>query len=124
MTCSLPSPAPRTYTGFFAEPMVERQHCVPDHDDERAASDRGAIDVAWHDADRLTDGRGRVLAGGEDPVDVGDLEPGVAHGVGDGLDVQGELTLPRQGADLVALVHADDADRVAELPHSSEVAPP
>src|SRR5256885_2227318 len=51
----------------------------------------------------------------EDAVDVGHLEPGVAHGVGDRFDVQAELALAGQRADLVALVHPDDADRVAEL---------
>jgi hypothetical protein len=76
-------------------PVVERYHRVADHDDERAAANGRAVDVAGHDADRLADRRGRVLAGGEDPVDVGHLDPGVARGVGDRLDVQGQLALPR-----------------------------
>jgi len=105
--------------GHVAEAVVERHHRVAHHDDERAAADRRAVHVARDHADRLADGRGRVLAGGEDPVDVGHLDAGVARGVRDRLDVQGELALSRQRADLVALVHADDADRVAELAHPS-----
>ena len=34
-----------------------------------------------------------MLARGEDAVHVADLEPGVPHRVGDGLEVQGELLL-------------------------------
>src|SRR5215813_9405172 len=60
--------------------------------------------------------------GGEDPVDVGDLEPGVLHGVVDRLDVQAELALAGERADLVALVHTHDANGVAELAHLRQVA--
>src|SRR5439155_692780 len=65
-------------------------------------------------AERLAEQRGRVLSGGEDAVHIGDLEPGVVDGVGDRLEVERELALPREVADLVALVRADDADRIGE----------
>src|SRR5688572_1118353 len=68
-----------------------------------------------------------MLPGGEDAVDVGDFQSGVPDGVGDRFDVQRELALVRQGADLVALVDADDRDRIRQLTHLREVghrAPP
>ena len=65
--------------GHVAEPVVERHHRVAHHDDERAAADGGAVDVARDDADGLAERRRRVLAGGEDAVDVGHLEAGVAR---------------------------------------------
>ena len=97
-----------------AEAVVEGGHRVADLDDERAAPHRGAIHVARNDAERLAEQRGRVLTGGEDAVHVGDLEPGVPDGVGDRLEVERELALSGEVADLVALVHADDADRTGE----------
>src|SRR5262249_4620641 len=80
-----------------------------------AAAHGGPVDVARRDAERLADGGGGVLAGGEDAVHVGDLEPGVTHGIGDGLDVQRELALVGQRAHLVGLVDADDAGDVREV---------
>ena len=65
-----------------AEAVVQGEHGVAGHDDERAAAHRGAVDVARDDADGLGDGGRRVLPGGEHAVDVADLEAGVAHGVG------------------------------------------
>src|SRR6266498_2679008 len=58
-----------------------------------------------------------MLARGKDPVHVADLEPGVPHGIPHGFHVQRQLALVRQRAQLVALVHAHDADGVAELFH-------
>ena len=97
-----------------AQVMVERGHRVAHHHDERAAPHRGAVHVARGHAEGLAEERGRVLARGEDAVDVAHLEAGVPHGVGDGLEVQGELALPGQRADLVRLVHAHDAGGVGE----------
>src|SRR5207244_1401943 len=45
----------------------------------------------------------------------GHLESGVAHGVGDGFDVQRELALVRQRAHLVGLVDTDDAGDAGEI---------
>src|SRR5205085_5214760 len=101
--------------GYVAEAVVEGGHRMADHDDERAAADGGAVDVARHDAEGLANRGGGVLTGREDAVDVRDLQPGVAHGVGDGLDVQGELALVRQRAHLVRLVHADDTGDVRQI---------
>src|SRR6266404_3069908 len=64
---------------------------------------------------RLDDGGGGVLAGREDAVDVGDLQPGIAHGVGHCLHVQAQLALVRQGAHLVGFVHAHDAGDAGEV---------
>src|SRR5262249_14118200 len=89
------------------------------HDDEGAATDARAIDVARRDAERLADGGRRVLAGGEDAIDVADLEPRVPHGVPDGFHVQGELALVGERAGLVAFVDADDAGGVPELFHAA-----
>src|SRR2546429_278661 len=97
-----------------AEAVVEGGQRVPDLDDEGAPAHGSAIHIARSDAERLAEQRGRVLAGGEDAVHVGDLEPGVADGVGDRLEVERELALPGEVADLVALVRADDADRIGE----------
>src|SRR5438477_3388610 len=97
--------------------MVQRSRRVLHHDDEGAAAHAGAVDVAWRDPERLADERRRVLAGGEDAVDVARLQTGVAHGVGDGFQVEREHALPRQHADLVALVHADDTGRVRQRLH-------
>src|SRR5581483_1984128 len=100
--------------GDVAQAVVQGEHRVADHDDEGAAAHGGAVDEARSDADRLRDGGGGVLARGEDAVDVGDLQAGVAHGVVDRLHVQRELTLAGQHADLVALVDAHDAGRVRQ----------
>src|SRR2546421_280524 len=58
-----------------------------------------------------------MLARGEDAVDVAQLEPGVAHGVADRLQVEGQLAFAREHPHLVALVHPDDAGRVLQLFH-------
>src|SRR5947209_2982620 len=97
-----------------AEAVVEGGQRVADLDDEGAPAHGGAIHVTRSDAERLAEQRGRVLSGGEDAVHIGDLEPGVVDGVGDRLEVERELALPREVADLVALVRADDADRIGE----------
>src|SRR2546425_8439371 len=44
---------------LFPYTTLFRSHRVADHDDERAAADGGAVDVARHDADRLADRRRR-----------------------------------------------------------------
>src|SRR2546422_692602 len=80
-----------------------------------SAAHGGAVDVARGDAERLADGGRRMLAGREHAVHVGHLEPGVAHGVGDGFHVQRELALVGQRAHLVGLVHADDAGNIGEI---------
>src|SRR5262249_37528769 len=90
-------------------------HRVADHDDERAAADGGAVDVARRDAERLADGGRRVLTRREDAVDVRDLQSSVADRVGHGFHVQAQLTPVRQGAHLVRFIHADDAGHVGEI---------
>ena len=58
-----------------------------------------------------------MLARGEDPVHVGNLEPGVADGVGNRLQMERELAFPGEGPDLVALVDPHDAGGVPERLH-------
>src|SRR5262249_42947908 len=99
------------------EPMIERRPRVADHDDERAAAPRCAVDAPRTDAERFPEQGGGVLARREDTVDVAEFQTRVAHGVADGLEVQAQLALPRQDADLVALVDANDADGIPELLH-------
>ena len=100
----------------IAEAVVQGGHRVPHHDDEGAAAHRGAVHVARLDAEGLAERGGGVLARGEDAVDVLDLEARVADRVRDRLEMQRELARVRQGADLVALVHAHDAGGVAQFP--------
>ncbi len=99
-----------------AEAVVQGGHRVADHDDEGASPHGGAIHVARLEPEGFAQGGGRVLPGGEDAVDVPDLETRVADRVGDRLQVQRELARVREGPDLVALVHAHDARHVAQLP--------
>ena len=102
-----------------AQAVVQRHQRMTDHDDERAAADGGPIDVSRRDPQGFAqEGRG-MLTGGEDAVDVGDLQPGIAHGVMDRLQMQRQLALVRQGADLIALVNAHNADCTAQLFHRS-----
>src|SRR6202011_3981859 len=77
---------------------------------------RGAVHVARLDPEGLAQGGGRVLARGEDAVDVLHLEARVADRVRDRFQVERELAHVRQGADLIALVHAHDAGDVAQFP--------
>ena len=100
--------------GDVAETVVEGGHRVAHLDDEGAAAHGGAVHVPRGDAERFAEEGGGVLARREDAVHVGDLEPGVLHGVGDGLEVERELALAGQAADLVALVHPDDADGIRQ----------
>ena len=55
------------------------------------------------------EGRG-MLTGGEDAVDVGDFQTSIPYGVVDRLQMERQLAFVRHGADLVALVHAHNAD--------------
>src|SRR5262245_2798575 len=62
-----------------------------------------------------------MLAGGEHPVDIGDLQARIAHGVVNGFGVQRELALAGQRADFVAFVHAHDADGIGELTQARDI---
>jgi hypothetical protein len=60
-----------------------------------------------------------VLPGGEDAIDVAQAKAGITHGVGDGLEMQGELALAGEDADLVALVDSHDTGRVRQFFHDA-----
>src|SRR2546429_662405 len=132
LTCSVPSPKPRTYTGRFAvrddsdvaQAVVQRGHRVADHDDERAAADGGAIDVARRDPERLADGGGRVLTRSKDAVDVRNFQSSITDSICHCVHVEAELALVRKGAHLVGFVDADDAGGVGEIPEIRQRAHP
>ena len=98
--------------GDIAEAVMQRQQRMAHHDDEGATAHGRAVDMAWRDAERLAQERRRMLAGGEDAVDVGDLQAGIGHRVVDRLQMQAQLADFRQGANFVGLVDPDDGDRI------------
>src|SRR5204863_394790 len=101
--------------GDVAQAVVQRGHRVADHDDERAAADGGAIDVARRDSERLADGGGRVLTRSKDAVDVRNFQSSITDSICHCLHVEAELALVRKGAHLVGFVDADDAGGVGEI---------
>jgi hypothetical protein len=60
-----------------------------------------------------------MLTGGEDAVDVGDLQTGIPHSIMDRLQMERQLAFVGQCADLIALVNAHNTDGTAELFHRS-----
>jgi hypothetical protein len=74
---------------------------------ERAASDRGAVDPFRGTAQIVCD-RHRRLAGRRDAVDVGGLEPGIGHRVECGVGVQLDLRHVRDDAEPGGLGGADE----------------
>ena len=99
-----------------AEPRGDRRDGVPDMDDERAAADRGAVDVSGRDAEIMRD-LGRVVPCRRHAVDLLRRQPAIGHGVQRRIGMELQLRDVRQLAQPGRLGRADDGNLARDGVH-------